>query len=159
MPEIGRHHVRITSNALVTLGDKNAIRINFEYPDGEAGDTVIFLTEKSAGIARASLKACGFDPDAEDLAVLEQDEVHLANREVDILVEPYNGKLQAKILLRTSPPSGEVKKMQDLLRGAKKRGEDGPIAAPAKPPAPKGEPYPGKAPPAVADLDLDDIPF
>lgn len=118
--EMGLHRVEIASTSLAVLGDKPAIRVVVRFADGEETDVVVWLTEKAIGIARQQLKKCGFDPDMEDLQILDDDPTRLAGNKIDIIVEEFNGKLRAQIPLKTTPSKKEVTRLQGLLRSIKK---------------------------------------
>jgi hypothetical protein len=119
---------KIVRNGIETIGDKDAVKIYVEHPDtGDTGSALIFMTAKSMGMARAALKACGFDPDLTSLAVLVTDEEHLAGREVPIFVDEYNGKVQLRIETRRVPTPSMVKTYDALL---KKKASDAPLNPP-----------------------------
>lgn len=160
MPEIGRHTVTIVSHDLTTLGDKPAVKMFVTYPDGEDGDIAIWLSEKSMGIARKSLKLCGFDPDKEDFGILADKQEHLKGRKVDVVVEEYNGKMRAQIALgNTALPKKDILAIQSALR-AVKGSKEAPVAgAPAQAPASKPSAPPSNSGPPPADISTDDIPF
>lgn len=89
----------------------------------------VYITEKSKGIARAQLKACGFSVDRHPLSVLEKQPTFLAGHTapVEIYEEEYGGKLRTKARIVTSKVSGvaanEIDHAEILLRSAKKAGE------------------------------------
>ena len=120
MPEIGRHTVTIQSHDITTLADKPVVKVFVKYPDGEDGEVIIWLSEKAMGIARKSLKLCGFDPDTEDFGILADVQEHLKGRKIDIIAEDYNGKIRAQIALgNTALPKKDILSIQSALRAVK----------------------------------------
>ena len=56
--EIGVCTGTITSHSLRVIGDKDAVSVNCNTDYGATCQALIFLTDKSMGIARQQLKAC-----------------------------------------------------------------------------------------------------
>ena len=134
MPEIGRHTVTIQSHDLATLGGTPAAKMFVTYPDGEEGEVVIWFSDKSMGIARKSLKLCGFDPDSESFGIIADVQDHLKGHKVDVIVEEWNGKIRAQIALGEALGKKTIASIQSALRAAKKGNE--PDVKAAEPPKP-----------------------
>lgn len=119
--EIGSYKVQITSNTVGTFGDKDAVVLNFETAAGDSGRVLIYLTPKAMNIARASLKIAGFDVDSSDITELIDKPDLLQGNEIPVLVEEYNGKVRAQIVLNSRPEKAKLSRLTDALRKAKKR--------------------------------------
>ncbi len=113
------------------------VRILFEVETDPAEDGAlpriyaqIYLTRKSLGIARARLKAIGFDIDEHDLEELADHPALLAGQvaEVELADETYRGNTSLKVV-NIGRPKAKMKK-EDLaaltrgMREAKKRDEE-----------------------------------
>ncbi len=120
--KIGKQTVVIQGNELVELGGTNAVKLFCETVgnEPESIDVVIWITEKSAGIARASLKICGFNVDEEDFQVLSDNRDRLKGKEISVLVEERGSRLRAQIILNTTPTKKRITEIQGLLRDVKK---------------------------------------
>ena len=117
--EVGqRVEAEIIGNGIRTLGDKDAISIKFEA-EGETGESLIFLTPKSMGIARAKLKLCGFNADTESLAVLVENPTRLAGRKIPIEVDEYKGRMQFVIPMSDAPSKKRVAELDAQMKKAK----------------------------------------
>lgn len=90
---------------------------------GEEYVASIYFTEKSIGMARSKLRACGFDPDTQELAEIGKS-ISLVGRnvQVDIYNDTYGGKTRVKADICTdAPPNRErIVALQAQLRAAKK---------------------------------------
>lgn len=166
MPEIGRHTVEIQSHDIATLGSTPAVKLFVLYPDGEDGEVVIWLSEKSMGIARKSLKLCGFDPDTTDFGTLADVQEYLKGRKVDVICEEWNGKVRAQIALgNTALPKKDILSIQSALRAAKGKGKEPevPQKAPVAPAQESNEAFRAKREalglPSSAAVTDEDIPF
>lgn len=94
--------------------------------DGRTDYTRIYITEKSAGIARAQFRKCGYDgEDFEDILeainiskeALKDNEV-----EVDVFINDYNGKPKVEIVTERPKPSKEsIGRAAEWLKSAKKQ--------------------------------------
>lgn len=124
MLTIGKHNVKIISHTVRGIGDKDAVSIQAQMDDGETLDVLVWLTNKSMGIARRALGLCGFDCDKQSICDLADNPRLLAGRRVDILVEEYNGKLRGQILLDPATPQAKMRQFDAELRAAKKADED-----------------------------------
>jgi hypothetical protein len=135
-----------------------AIKMEFA-PGGEFLTSHIYITEKAKGIARARLKKCGFDPDAQDVNDLDNGE-HSPIVGNSVLVDVFENeypvgsgkkKLKAEIPLeRQKPDARKVKAANNWLREAKGE-EDG--AEEGSQTSFEGFPHGGGAKGAGADKD------
>ena len=147
--EIGRHTVLIKSNTIKEVAGKPVVSLGIEFKgDEQESECLIWLTEKSMGIARKQLKLCGFDPDKTEFSVLVDEPEYLAGHSVDVVVEDRNGTMRASIPLSAAVPKKEIDRLQGLLRSAKKGNEPDAVAAEA--PAPTH---------AADTVNTEDIPF
>lgn len=121
---VGLYKAEILQNDLREIADKTAASLQVRTEDGDVTEVLIFITEKSAGIARASLKIAGFDVDANDLSLLAEDPNHLAGAIIPILVEEYNGRLRAQIVLKRQTEKAKASKLSGMLRDVKRRAVD-----------------------------------
>lgn len=143
---------RILSNTVKDINAKVAVSLSVEA-DGDATEVLIFITDKSMGIARRQLKLCGFNVDTQELEELEDSPKLLAGREIPLVVDYYKGKLQAQIDTNVKPERTAMQAAMAGLRSAKKSGFGEPAPEPGGddgPPPPTDE----HAPPQG-----DDIPF
>lgn len=147
MLSLGRAKYKITYNELRTISGKDVVVIGFNDQDGEPGEALIWMSDKSMGIARQSLKLCGFDCDKESLVVLAENAERLAGNEVDLMVEEYNGKIRAQVALNSAPSKKRLDELTSMLRAVKKADRAEPDTVPAG--------APDEAPP-IGD---DDLPF
>ena len=120
----GLAKARIVSHTIREIGDKEAAVIRFEHPCGEVVEALVFMTVKSMNMARAQLKRCGFDPDTQELDELVEKPTLLAGNLVEILVEEYKGKRQAKINLNEALGKTRLKSLSLALRHAKNKNDD-----------------------------------
>jgi hypothetical protein len=120
------------------FADKVAVALQCETADGDAVEVLIFVTEKSAGMARRQLKIAGFDTDAHDLSELDANRQLLAGHPVPLMIDDYKGKMQAKIDMDISATPSALMGATGLLRNAKKRATD----LGEEPPAPSDEDLP-----------------
>jgi hypothetical protein len=89
----------------------------------------IYITDKRKHMARAELKACGFDVDAYDVDKLEAEPQFLLSNEVmvNVFTDEWNGqrKLKAEIdIPKSKPDAGTMKKATSFLREAKGKDAD-----------------------------------
>lgn len=130
MLEIGHHKGLIVGHSSAIINGKEAIRITVEIAGEEQNHNVlIYLTDKSIGMARASLKACGFDPDKQDLAEIDCMPPCLQGKVVDLIAEEWNGKLRLSINLSQRMDKTKLSSLTQALRDVKKSKGD------ASPPA------------------------
>ena len=101
------------------------VNLKMELTTGENVYSRIFITEKSMGIARARLKKCGFDVDAQELADIEQNSDLLTGNQVpvDVYEEMYMGKNQTRVeitLDHLKVDKSALTRATKALRNAKK---------------------------------------
>jgi len=120
MIDVGQNMAVIQSNTLTQLAGKEAVRLTCTVGDDEI-DVLIWLTEAAAGIARTCLKTCGFRVDEQSLSDLIDKPDLLKGREIPILVEEWNGRLQAQIVLNATPTKKRVLEIEKTLRDVKKK--------------------------------------
>jgi hypothetical protein len=93
----------------------------------------VWFTDKAMGMARATLKLMGFDPDSQETILLDTNPTLLAGRTVlvDIQENEYNGKvtLQAKYVL-DSVDKKAISDIQKKLRAAKHVEQSAPLFQP-----------------------------
>ena len=118
------------------------VLVNFTVDEEEISGT-IWLTGKAMGIARKSLKAIGFDPDTENISILNLDHGHLTGHqcEIDVQEETYQGVERLKIAWINPLPreltDDDAMTLTESLRNAKHPDEvriDEPPAEPEQPP-------------------------
>lgn len=122
---IGKNTVVITSNTVTEMSGKEVVRLFCESRELAADpiNVLIWLTKKAEGIARAQLKVCGFDIDKEKLKTLVSDPERLKGKMIPVLVEEWNGRLQASIVTNTTPSDSRLDEIEAGLRTVKKSGE------------------------------------
>lgn len=127
MPEIGKQTARVV-NHYVRVDDKGQLYVNFKFSfeDGASLFSRVYVTEKSAGIARASLKLAGFEMKSEDdLFQLDQDNELLAGTEVPVEVTQNGQYLNCQIdVPKLRAPKSAIAKAAGFLMSAK-RASDG----------------------------------
>lgn len=114
-----------------------AVLFDVEDTDGSKANMLghIWLTKKADKIARKSLKAIGFDPDSDNLTVLDENPVLLAGKKCEVVVaeEEFKGEKQLKIqwINPVGKPKSkdEMDKMTQMLRDAKSEGEPAPTGS------------------------------
>ena len=124
---------------------KTVVAITLRMERGEECESLIWLTDKSMGFARAQLRACGFNVDTTSLEEIDLDPKLCAGNKVMVSTEDYKGKVQARIETANKVTKGEMRRLTEGLRNAKSFAED-------------GEDAPGDAPPPHTDDDKG-IPF
>lgn len=118
--DLGPQRMEIVSHSTGNVNSKFVVRIRGVNPQGESADVTIFFTEKSMGMARASLKACGFDVDTHPLSALDSSPPMLKGNKVAIMVEEFNGKTRCSIDLNQRADKEQCDAMTKALRAAKK---------------------------------------
>ena len=117
----------------LTKNQNLQIGIQFSVEEGGVTEEIwgnVYLSEKAMGMARARLKACGFDCDSQSLCDLEEQPDMLAgNRtEIEVAIEEYNGNAQLKVVNigkgYESPGPDKLRKYDAALRAAKNRKEE-----------------------------------
>ena len=139
-----RHLATIEKNGVRDLGGTPAVSIFLQADNGERGEALIWLTPKSMGMARQSLKMCGFDVDKREISELDVDRKTLEGNRVAIYIDEYNGKPQVRIDTSAAPAKSVMAQITQALREAKKSDD------------PSGEIGYGDPPPVTDD---DNIPF
>jgi hypothetical protein len=133
MLALGNTRGTVRSNRTRTIGDKLAVSLRVDTASGDDCEVTIFITEKSANIARRQLKIAGFDVDARELSELDEHPGLLAGRAVPLKVEEYRGKMQVQIAIDGGAGSADdLRSATALLRSAKK--SEGPTAYDEPPP-------------------------
>lgn len=129
----GTHVARVLEHSIKISENTGtwSVYVLFELEDSkEKIGGYVWLTDKAMGIARKSLKAIGFDPDAQNISVLDDDPVLLAgNRcQLDIAEETYKDETSMKVKWINPIPKPKSKKSMDqfttALRNAKKTGAE-----------------------------------
>lgn len=100
----GDHKATIVQNDIRAAGSGTEFVYVLLDIEGEPIAAQIWLTKKAMNMARAQLRACGFDPASEPLARLKENRSHLAGRKVDVEVAPeeYKGQVSLKARIKTS---------------------------------------------------------
>lgn len=132
MAIIQSHYIGQNGNGNAFVG----IRLVVEDWD-DALTTKIYLTKAAMGIARAKLKAAGFDVDAQELEALEMNPEMLAGNPVQVEVseEVYNERPYTKVEIVTDFGKVDKSKLGEItqaLRKAKDSDDGKPKAAPSK---------------------------
>jgi len=123
MLNVGPCKATILRSSLRTVNDKVVVALSCITDYEEPCEVLIYLTERSMGIARAQLRTCGFDVDLYDLERLDDNPSPIATHVVPLFVEEFGGKLRAQIEIPRKPPKGLVRQLQVGLRAAKQNGE------------------------------------
>lgn len=124
MIEVGNYAGVIVSNAVKTSRNGTAfVEIMVRLNDDDVMPLKIFLTSKTMDSARNDLKACGFNCDKEDLAILDVSAEHLKDNKVNVAVEE-NGKYGLQ--LRLSAPPITKDKMKALAQKLRSQTADKP---------------------------------
>lgn len=122
----GPQRVSIVSHSTGNVNGKFVVRIRVLTKDGEAAEVTIFCTEKSMGMARASLKVCGFDIDTHPVQALDVSPPMLGGNEIPIIVEDYNGKPRCSIDLNQRAEKSACDAITAALRAVKKQNQNQP---------------------------------
>lgn len=91
---------------------------------------IVAGNDNNLRIARKSLKAIGFDPDAQDIGELQSNQTLLAGNkcELDIAAEEYNGSSKLKVKwinpLRKTAEKSQLAALTKGLRSVKGKGKD-----------------------------------
>lgn len=103
--------------------------VTFQVDSETGSETIggyVYFTEKAMGIARKSLKAMGFDPDADTLQTLIDNPLKLMGHECSLTIieeEGQDGEYRLKVAfidpVSTPPKDGEVKGIDGALRAVK----------------------------------------
>lgn len=144
-----RYQSKIVCNGIRTINDKDAISITFETNEGECGEALIWVTERSVPMAKAALKACGFDAATQQMADLIEDPVLLQGNAVTIEADEYNGKQTFRVVIPDAPSAKRLKELQGLFGKPKTSGKPAQARTPAAVPVNQSE----------GESDEDSIPF
>jgi hypothetical protein len=122
----------IYSHKLREVAGKTVVDFDVETDYGAQCDVLVWITQKSLGIARAQLKVAGFDIDEHELSLIDESPAHCAGKKIPLVVESYNGKLRAQIDVHGAKPDKDsLSQLTLALRSAKKASA---AAAPDEPP-------------------------
>lgn len=130
MPMEGVQQAEIVSHAVYTKPNGTVdVAIKLAFSDNSEMTAHVYITEKSKGMARQALKKCGFDPDKQDVWDLDENNLLLNGKDVqvDVFMDEYQGKrrLKAEIVIeRVKPDANTMKKATLLLRDAKSKDEE-----------------------------------
>lgn len=122
MIQLGPTKAVITSNDVQSYNDKEFVLLMLEV-GSEPISARIYLTPKALPMARAQLKRCGFDIDTRDLNELWDNKSALAGRLIDVEIEDFKGRLQAKVLAHPPADSKRLTELTKQLRSAKQTDE------------------------------------
>jgi hypothetical protein len=121
----GLHEATICSHSLRNVAGREVVSLMCARDgDDEQFEVLIWMTEKSMGIARHQLKICGFPVDDRDLEELHAQPEMLAGRQITILAEDYKGRMTARVHLLDTPTKQRMKELQTQLRAAKSKDEE-----------------------------------
>lgn len=124
--QTGKQPATILKN-WVCVDPKAQMYINLKLSvDGGELYTRIYITPKSAGIARAALKKCGFalNADCNNLDDIDMNEDFLGGKKVQVEVVENGKYMNANIIVeRERAPKEAMEAAKAMLRGAKK-GDD-----------------------------------
>ena len=129
MPMEGVQVAQILKTSVFTK-DNGTVDVNVRlvFADNSEMSAHIYITEKRKRMARAELKACGFDPDHQDVWDLEDRPDLLLSNEVPVVVfmDEWQGKRRLKCEIDIPAAKVDqdmVKKATNLLREAKSKDE------------------------------------
>ena len=125
MIELGPTKGTIVSHRSRMIGDKLTISLTCKVGE-EHCEALIWITDKSMGMARRALKLCGFDIDQHTLDLLDARPTMLANKVVPLMVDEYNGKQRVSIDLDQRAEKGTMDAVTKKLRAAKKSADTAP---------------------------------
>jgi hypothetical protein len=126
MAEFGTH-LAIIESSFITEKPNGTVEVchKLKFKDGTTDYTRIYITEKSAGIARAQFRKCGYSgDDFEDIIeAINTDKTAMAGNEVEVVVylNEYNNKPKVEIITdRPKAKPDALKRAAALMKGAKK---------------------------------------
>lgn len=117
---LGKYEVEILENGVRNLGGKTAVSLIVADERGDEGEVLIFVTPKSAKMARAQLKVCGFNVDNYPIEVLDSEKDLLKGHRIPVIAETYNGRVSIKVNMQGPPPKSAMESATAMLREAKK---------------------------------------
>ena len=105
------------------------VNVRLVFSDRSEMSAHIYITEKRKHMARAELKACGFDPDKQDVWDLDEHPDMLATNEVPVVVfmDEWEGKRRLKCEIdipKAKPDPNQMKKATTWLREDKSKAEE-----------------------------------
>lgn len=118
--EEGRYKAKILENDIRSAGTGTPFVYLLLEIEGEQAAANVWLSKNSINMARAQLRACGFDNKTESLTVLKESRTHLAGRIVDVEVaeEEYRGHVQMKVKILTSDVTKkQISEFDRLMKG------------------------------------------
>jgi hypothetical protein len=130
MPMEGAQVAEILKTSVYTKDNGTVdVNVRFVFSDRSEMSAHIYITEKRKHMARAELKACGFDPDNQDVWDLDEHPDLLTTNEVPVIVfmDEYEGKRRLKCEIdipKSKPDPNKMKKATMLLREAKGKDKD-----------------------------------
>ena len=118
--------VEVLQNEIRKLGDHTVVSLTCaSVGEGHPLNVLIWLTENSMNIARAQLKAAGFNVDDTALDMLQQDRSYLQGNTFQASAEEYNNRISGRVVIQTVTKA-HLLKLQEGLRRARRRGEPEP---------------------------------
>jgi len=118
-------------SSFITTKDNGTVEVchKLTMKDGRTDYTRIYITEKSAGIARAMFRKCGYDGDefSDILEAINLDKEALKGNEVevDVFVNDYNNKPKVEIVTdRPKASADALSRAAEFLKNAKKQHDD-----------------------------------
>jgi hypothetical protein len=123
------HTFTIREHRLDTIAGKEVVKLDGSVESGDETQVTIWLTEKAMGIARVSLRLCGFDIDKNDLSVLDEEKYMLAGKHVQVMTDEWNGHLRSQVVTNSAPGKKRCKELTQMLRSAKRENGEPPINA------------------------------
>lgn len=128
--DMGIQKAKILSS-FITTKDNGTIEVchKLQMRDGTTDYTRIYITEKSAGIARAMFRKCGYDGDdfKDILDAINIDKEAMAGNEVEVdrFINDYNGKPKVEIVTdRPKASADALSRAAEFLKNAKKQHDD-----------------------------------
>lgn len=127
-----QENVKIRSHRFGTSRTKGTpyFEMECELQSGYILPVVIWMTEKSMGMARRALKLCGFDPDANSLEALEHNSRLLSGVRIPLVdVEVNDYGVRGSVSFDQKVDMGLLRSITSSLRSAKKTDSDEPAVS------------------------------
>lgn len=125
-------------SSFITTKDNGTVEVchKLKMQDGRIDYTRIYITERSAGIARAMFRKCGYSGDdfGDIIEAINIDKEALSGNEVevDVFMNDFNNKPKVEIVTERQKASPDaLKKAAALLRSAKKDDKGAEFPAPS----------------------------
>ena len=122
----------VIQSSFITMKDNGTVEVchKLKMKDGRTDYTRIYITEKSAGIARAQFRKCGYDGDefADILDAINIDKEAMSGNEVevDVFINDFNNKPKVEIVTERAKASPEaLHRAAEVLKNAKKLRDEG----------------------------------